>query len=139
MIAFDTDILGDILQGKPAYVARASVIPADQQTVPVVVAEESLRGWLNLVRQADAGKVKTTLEHAYARLVKCIRFLGAVNLLPYTPDAHQKYAELRSLKLRIGTQDLRIAAICIAHDVTLVSRNKRDYELVPGLKLEVWN
>ena len=42
-------------------------------------------------------------------------------------------------KIRVGTQDLRIAAIATAHNATLVTRNARDYQLVPGLTLDVWN
>ena len=32
-----------------------------------------------------------------------------------------------------------IAAIAIAHNATLATRNARDFTLVPGLLLEVWN
>jgi len=139
MIAFDTDIVSQIIRGNPAYVARALLIPRELQNATIVAAEESLRGWLNLVRMADASKAKTSLEHAYAQLVKGITFFGAINLLPYTAEAKQKYEEFRAMKIRIGTQDLRIAAICVAHNVKLVSRNKRDFDLVPGLNLEIWN
>jgi predicted nucleic acid-binding protein len=34
---------------------------------------------------------------------------------------------------------MRIAAICIDHDATLVTRNARDYARIPGLTLDVWN
>ena len=60
-------------------------------------------------------------------------------ILPYTPAAHTIYLMWRTSKIRIGTQDLRIAAICVAHDATLVSRNKRDFDKVSELKLSVWN
>jgi tRNA(fMet)-specific endonuclease VapC len=45
----------------------------------------------------------------------------------------------RAAKIRIGTNDLRIAAICLANQAKLVTRNARDYAQVPGLNLEVWN
>ena len=37
MIAFDTNILTEILLGNPLFVARAGTIPARQQAVPVIV------------------------------------------------------------------------------------------------------
>jgi predicted nucleic acid-binding protein len=33
---------------------------------------------------------------------------------------------------------LRIAAICVAHSATLISRNRRDFDQVPGLMVEYW-
>jgi hypothetical protein len=40
MTAFDTDVLTEILAGNNVYVARASQIPAKDQAIPVIVAEE---------------------------------------------------------------------------------------------------
>ncbi|MFN4259177.1 MAG: type II toxin-antitoxin system VapC family toxin [Gemmataceae bacterium] len=42
------------------------------------------------------------------------------------------------MKLRIGTKDLQIAAIALAHQATLLSRNVADFAKVPGLKLKDW-
>ncbi len=34
--------------------------------------------------------------------------------------------------------DLKIAAITLNHDAILLSRNLKDFEQVPGLKVEDW-
>ena len=47
MKAFDADVLTLILQGDPACVHKASLIPILEQGTPVVVIEEILRGRLN--------------------------------------------------------------------------------------------
>ncbi len=45
----------------------------------------------------------------------------------------------RSQRIRIGTQDLRIASIAIAHGGTVLTRNRKDFEQVPGLTIEDWS
>ena len=39
----------------------------------------------------------------------------------------------------IGPNDLLIAAICLAHDCTLVTSNTAEFSRVPGLKCEDWS
>jgi tRNA(fMet)-specific endonuclease VapC len=48
------------------------------------------------------------------------------------------FQRLRSQRIRIGSFDLKIAAIAIAHDATLLSRNLAVFRKVPGLKVEDW-
>jgi tRNA(fMet)-specific endonuclease VapC len=52
--------------------------------------------------------------------------------------AAEAYDNLRRSRIRIGTMDLKIAAIVISLDATLLSRNQRDFRKVPGLKIEDW-
>ena len=53
MIAFDADVLSDILAGR-ALAERAAQIPSHEQAVPIVVVEEIVRGRLNSIRQAGS-------------------------------------------------------------------------------------
>lgn len=138
MRAFDTDVLTEILLGNAAFVSRAATIPADEQFVPIVVAEEVVRGRLNVVRQAEAGKSKVGLGQAYELFAQTLAALAQVRVLSYTPQADAQFQKWRKKKVRVSTHDLRIAAICVAHGVTLVSRNRRDYERIPGLTVEFW-
>ncbi len=41
-------------------------------------------------------------------------------------------------RIRIGTTDLKIAAIALTHQGTLLSSNRRDFDQVPGLRVEDW-
>jgi predicted nucleic acid-binding protein len=64
MIAFDTDVLTEILLGNAAFVARAAAIPMREQAVPVIVLEEIIRGRLNVIRQAEAGVAGASVTRA---------------------------------------------------------------------------
>ena len=139
MTAFDTDVLSDILHGVPAVVARARLIVAAEQVVPTVVIEEVIRGRLAMIRQASAGKGKISVPQAYELFDRSFRALSTFRTLPYTDAADKLLEGLRKAKIRVGTNDLRIAAICVDHGATLVTRNARDYAQVPGLTFDVWN
>ena len=138
MKAFDTNILTQILLGNPAYADRAALIPVAEQALPILAAEEVLRGRLNTIRQAEAGKAKITIDQAYQFFEQTLKDIRELTILSYTPQAELKYQEWRKQKLRGSTHDLRIAAICIAHSATLVTRNRRDFEHLPGLSVEFW-
>jgi tRNA(fMet)-specific endonuclease VapC len=138
MRAFDTDILTQILRGSPAYAERLARIPVADQAIPIVAAEEMLRGRLNTIRQAEAGKAKLSIEQAYQYFEQTLEDMRELTVLSYTSQADAHYEAWRTQKLRGSTHDLRIAAICVAHSVTLVTRNRRDFERIPGLSLEVW-
>jgi tRNA(fMet)-specific endonuclease VapC len=138
MKAFDTDILTQILRGNPMYGERVALIPIAEQALPILAAEEVLRGRLNTIRQAEAGKAKVTIEQAYQFFEQTLWGIRELTVLSYTSQAEVQYQEWRKQKLRGSTHDLRIAATCIAHSVTLVTRNRRDFKHIPGLSVEFW-
>jgi tRNA(fMet)-specific endonuclease VapC len=107
-------------------------------TLPIVVAEEVLRGRLNAIRQAEAGKGKLTIEQAYQYFEQTLSDLRQFTLLSFNIQAETQYQTWRTQKLRGSTHDLRIAAVCMVHSVTLVTRNRRDFEHIPGLSVEFW-
>ena len=47
-------------------------------------------------------------------------------------------ADLKRQGRIIGANDLLIAATALAHHLTLITHNTREFERVPGLKLEDW-
>lgn len=114
------------------------MIPAHEQTVPVIVVEEIIRGRLNIIRQAEANNTKIRLERAYDLFEETFRDFQQLYILSYTPQAAQIYRQWRQEKVHVATHDLRIAAICVAHSATLISRNRQDYAQIPGLMVQFW-
>ncbi len=138
MTAFDTDILSELIDGHPSYLQRLQAVAEADRFVPIVVIEELFRGRLDGFRKAQAGQVKIPVSRAYDLFLESVQGVRGCAALPYSQAAHTLFLGSRSSKIRVGSQDLRIASICIAHDAKFVTRNARDYALVPGLKLEIW-
>lgn len=76
---------------------------------------------------------------AYARLANAVRFLVCWQILDYTQAAISRDDTLKAMKLGIGGNDLRIAAILIENSAILVTRNTNDFQHVPGLTVEDWS
>lgn len=76
---------------------------------------------------------------AYQGLHNVSEFFNTLNVLDFDKNANNCYLELVKQKVRIGTKDLRIAAITLSQNAILVTRNRRDFEKVPGLKFEDWS
>jgi tRNA(fMet)-specific endonuclease VapC len=84
--------------------------------------------------------------HRSATPEKGVEEVGAIlagyTSAPLDDVAAAEYAKIRfdleSRGLTIGTHDYMIAAIALANDFTLVTRNTREFARVPGLRLENW-
>ena len=59
-------------------------------------------------------------------------------ILPFDKGAAQIFDSLRHQKVRVGTMDLRIAAIALGRQYTVLTRNLADFQRVPGLRAEDW-
>jgi tRNA(fMet)-specific endonuclease VapC len=61
-----------------------------------------------------------------------------ISVLVFDVPAAATFQQLRRMRLRIGTMDLKIAAIVLSREATLLSRNLIDFGRVPGLQVEDW-
>ena len=131
----DTDCLSLLQRGHPLVMQRVNAVNFEEIAVTVITVEEQMRGWLNNIKQAaDADR----LVSAYKWLRETVEDFNSVKLLDFNQDALAYYTELRRQKIRIGTQDLRIASIVLSVNGILVTRNRRDFSQVPNLMLEDW-
>jgi tRNA(fMet)-specific endonuclease VapC len=65
-------------------------------------------------------------------------FFATWDILAWEESAVKEFESLRQRKIRIGTMDLKIASIVLAHHATLLTANLRDFQQVPGLRAEDW-
>ncbi len=95
-----------------------------------------MRGWLV---EAARANTPTRVRDAYVLLEEHIANFHDLKVLPFGAEPSDQFGLLRQAKIRIGTKDLRIAAICLANGSTLLTRNLRHFEQVPNLKAEDWS
>lgn len=133
----DTDCFSLWQQNHSMMVQRVKV-NAENLAVTIVTVEEVIRGWFNVIRQASAPSQADKLVLAYTRLWDTLDDFKILNILKFDQNAFTIYTEFRRQKIRIGTQDLRIAAIVLANNAILVTRNYRDFSQVPDLVQEDW-
>ncbi|MEH1806461.1 type II toxin-antitoxin system VapC family toxin [Nostoc sp.] len=131
----DTDHLSLLQRGNLSIRKRLNTFNPQDIAITIVTAIEQIRGRMNTINRAN---LSGELVLAYARLQDTLEDLNSIRVLEFSEDAGSIYAELVSQKTRIGTQDLRIAAITLSVNGILVTRNRKDFEKVPNLRLEDW-
>jgi tRNA(fMet)-specific endonuclease VapC len=135
LFALDTDMITLYRKGHAAVIQRVSACPLTDLAITVISAEEQLSGWYTVLRRS---KRRNEMVWAYHELADAIRFLGAWPILHFTEPAMIRYQSLQGMKLGVRAADLRIAAIVLEHQAVLVTRNARDFQRVPNLRIEDW-
>jgi tRNA(fMet)-specific endonuclease VapC len=133
----DTDCFSLWQQNHPMMVQQVEV-NAENFGVTIVTVEEVIRGWFNVIRQASAPSQADKLVLAYTKLWDTLDDFKNLNILKFDQKAFTIYTEFPRQIRGIGTQDLRIAAIVLANNAILATRNYRDFSQVPNLVQEDW-
>ena len=136
MYLLDTDSLSALHRGHSAMQARVTQAPQPVATT-IISRIEILRGRIEFLRKAPTGaevlRAQQWLEHSEG-------LLSQIEVVPFDDAAASVFDALRAiLRLKkVGYADLLIASISLARRAILVTRNTRDFHLVPQLKLENW-
>ena len=101
----------------------------------IVVIEEAMQGWMALLNRHASGPGQVTV---YAQMQATLEAAMKLGVLPFDLDSATLFVGLRHAFRRTGTMDLKIAAICLAHDAMLLTRNLSDFQHIPGLRVENW-
>jgi tRNA(fMet)-specific endonuclease VapC len=75
---------------------------------------------------------------AYEKLEDLLGYFAKSNIARFVQAAAARFLNLRKQGVRLGTLDLRIAAIALTNNCTLLSSNLKDFRKVPGLMVEDW-
>jgi tRNA(fMet)-specific endonuclease VapC len=132
----DTDHISLVERGHPALRTRLEAVPPEAVGVSVVTVEETMRGRLAILSRRAPGASRV---HAYAKLMETVRFYCSVPVVPFDDEVEREFETLKAQKIRIGSQDLRIAATARVRRLILVTRNRGDFQQVPGLSIEDWS
>jgi len=132
----DTDHITLFENQHSVVIQRVMQIDPDEIAVTIITVEEQMKGWLNVIQQSSQSN---RLIWGYKGLQDGLKFFQTIQVLDFDQNAYNCYIELVRQKIRIGTRDLRIAATVISKNGILVTRNRQDFERVPGLRFEDWS
>ncbi len=140
MVLLDTDHLSVMeWQNSPGAVhirRHLEQHPPQEVGTTIINFEEKMRGWMAVL--AKARKVNDQID-AYRRLNQQLRIFRSIAIIvEFDESAAVEFQRLKKDYPRLGTMDLKIASIALAHRAILVSRNERDFRQIAGLNLEDW-
>jgi tRNA(fMet)-specific endonuclease VapC len=134
----DTDHVSLWLQGHPAISQTAASHKADVG-VAIITVQELFNGWVGRINDPTQSKDQVRL---YTRLWTTVELLRTIHVLNFDAVAEEKYQQLTLenplLRKNRIQKDVKIAAIALSINATLVTRNHRDFSQVPGLRLQNW-
>lgn len=131
----DTDHISLLQRSHPNLKQRFDSMDKQDLSVTVVTLYEQMRGWQKIINHPSG---KDQLIWAFDGLRNTVLFFQTLNIIRYDPIADDCFKNLLSQRIRIGTQDLRIAAIALSKNAIVVTRNQRDFNQVPGLQITDW-
>lgn len=131
MYCLDTDVLSAVVRREPPLhlIRHLARTPPSEQSTTAITLGELLYGVAKRGSPALGERVHDLIA-------------SAGRILPFDEAAAERYGPLRESLERSGRRlaepDLRIAAIALSRDATLVTGNIRHFRRVPGLQLENW-
>jgi tRNA(fMet)-specific endonuclease VapC len=101
----------------------------------VVNVEEAMRGWLAAIAKERQARRQVP---AYRELADLFAFFAGFHIALFDEAAADRFDALKAIPVRIGTMDLKVAAVALSTGAKLLTANRRDFEQVPSLRFENW-
>lgn len=137
MYLLDTNTLKLAIEGDESVVQKAQQ-NLNRIWISSVVAEEFLVVFMGGLNRARSPRNSLSLPRAHEDFAQALEDLRIFPLFLYTPEAEAIYQTFSPAILRIGAQDCRIAAQAMAHGMTVITRNLRDFQAI-GAPCEDWS
>ncbi|MDJ0898856.1 MAG: type II toxin-antitoxin system VapC family toxin [Xenococcus sp. MO_188.B8] len=138
MYILDTDHLTVLQrggQGSQVLMSRLSLVLPQEVVTTIITYEEQTRGWMSFI--AKSRNIETQVQ-AYKQLQSNIEMFCKIPVISFDRKAVVKFSQLRKMYPRLGKMDLKIAAISLVNDATLLSRNLSDFGKIENLSVEDW-
>jgi toxin FitB len=122
MYLIDTNVVSELRKAKPHGAVLAwidSVSDANLHLSVVTIGE--IQAGIEITREQDAGKARDIEDWLD-------RVCATWSLLPMTEEIFRAWARLMHRKSADVTGDAMLAATALVHGLTVVSRNRRDFE-----------
>ncbi len=131
-VLIDTSVLIEFERGRLNLEPHLGGRGQEEFYLSVITASELLHG----VHRAVDSQIRMKRSAFVEALLERFPLLP-VDLASARTHA-QVWAELAGAGKMIGANDLWIAATALAHGLTMVTANVREFERVPGLVVEIW-
>jgi len=130
VIFLDTNICIHYLKGESTSIRENLLAtPPNEIKIPVIVHSELFYGVQKSSRKKENHR-------------KLLEFLMPFEIVSYTKRISETYAEIRAgceeKGTPVGPNDLLIAAIVLANNGTLATRNTKEFSRISRLKLAKW-
>jgi tRNA(fMet)-specific endonuclease VapC len=134
----DTDCVSLFLEGNPQICERAASKFPDV-AITIITVQEIFNGWAGRINDPSQAH---QLVWLYTKLWRTTEFFKKITVLNFTETAQTCHQQLLSehkfLAKKRLEKDTRIAAIALANEGILVTRNCKDFSLIPNLQIEDW-
>jgi len=123
----DTDWIVDVLKGQETAIKTILELAPSGLALSIITYGELYEG--------------AAFAHDPEPALSGLRsFLKGKAILSLTQPIMERFAQIRGslprpLRQQIGDLDILIAATCLEHNLTLLTRNLKDFQKIPDLKL----
>jgi tRNA(fMet)-specific endonuclease VapC len=128
MILLDTNVVVAFLNGDKSVLKR--------------IRDEIDRIALSTLAVAELDYGAKISQKAKENLEKLYQFVDIVQVIPFDIECAKTFGTIKSKLRRLGKPtgevDALIAATAMANDAILVTVNKKHFENIEGLKVEIW-
>jgi tRNA(fMet)-specific endonuclease VapC len=138
LFILDSDHVSLLLEGNES-IRRRKQQSLGEVATSIITVQEVFNGWVSRINARESLQNPVPL---YSRLWRTTEYFKDATIANYDDDAHVVYQRLLkenpALRKNRLQRDMRIAAIALSLSATVVTRNQRDFGLVPGLSLVDW-
>lgn len=138
MFVMDTDIYSLFRRGHERVVRQAKQKGASNRIgITIITKVEVLRGRIEFLFKSSDRQQLFRAQHLFLVDEQQLANTLVLDMNENAMDLLFEFRRIKGMK-KIGRNDLMIACIALAHRATLVTRNQKDFRLVPGLLIENW-